>query len=310
MPNLPNAKWIEGIGPAQPLMEVARRTLAARLDVVWHYVPLAAEAADETEEYVHQLRVSSRRAVAAIHVFFDLLPPRRRQSLSKALRRIRRAAGPARDEDVLAARLERRAAGNPESGAGHLLIQVRLARQQAQQALVDVYQRLQEGNFPRRIQKLVEKVRWRETGPEPTFGEDAGLALANHVVDLQEAAQADLSDPATLHQLRIAGKHLRYAMEIFAPAFDEAFRQELYPQVERLQELLGEVNDHATAQRRFELWLSETVDDPLSATALETMIAEEQAGLAESQRAFYHWWMIEGGSKLLHAFDRYLPSSS
>ena len=57
--------------------DVARRALDARLDLVGHYLPRAADAADETEN-VHQLRVATRRAMAAMQIFDALsaAPPR------------------------------------------------------------------------------------------------------------------------------------------------------------------------------------------------------------------------------------------
>ena len=61
----PGGKWVEGVSPKQPLHEAAYRILESRLSAVWHWLPLAAEKSDEDVEYVHQLRVSTRRAVEA-----------------------------------------------------------------------------------------------------------------------------------------------------------------------------------------------------------------------------------------------------
>ena len=91
-----------------------------------------------------------------------------------------------------------------------------------------------------------------------------------------EASEADFGDYALLHAFRIEGKHLRYAMEIFAAAFEPSFRDQLYPLIADLQDRLGKINDHATASERFTSWLSESdVDDALRST-LETLVAEEQ----------------------------------
>jgi CHAD domain-containing protein len=59
-------KWIKGISRGQPLHKAAHRILESRLSAVSHWLPLAAEKSDEDVEYVHQLRVSSRRAVEAV----------------------------------------------------------------------------------------------------------------------------------------------------------------------------------------------------------------------------------------------------
>ena len=49
----------------------------------------------------HQLRVATRRAGAALEIFRDCLPEKDYQTARKQLRRLRRAAGAARDWDVL-----------------------------------------------------------------------------------------------------------------------------------------------------------------------------------------------------------------
>src|SRR5436305_778371 len=101
-------KWIEGVSPDDPTGEVAARALRDRLAAVRHYLPLAAERAGEDMEYVHDLRVWSRRAAAALRLFAELLPHHPRDWVKKRLKRLRRAAGEARDCDVLIRRLARR----------------------------------------------------------------------------------------------------------------------------------------------------------------------------------------------------------
>ena len=48
--------------------------------------------------------------------------------------------------------------------------------------------------------------------------------LFERLQDLERTALGDLTDYGQLHQVRIAGKRLRYAMEVFADCFDPAFR--------------------------------------------------------------------------------------
>src|SRR5207247_10117237 len=97
---MPGTKWIPGTRAKQPVAKAARRALRLRLGEVCRMLPLAARHAHEDVEYVHQLRVASRRAVATVDVFWDLLPTKRRQWVRKQLKRVRRAAGEARDSDM------------------------------------------------------------------------------------------------------------------------------------------------------------------------------------------------------------------
>ncbi|MBN9518646.1 CHAD domain-containing protein [bacterium] len=93
-------KWINGLTPAMPVADAARVVLAARFEVVRQYLPLAAARPYEDVEYVHQLRVGTRRAGAALRVFGACLPRKHLRAAKGALRGLRRAAGDARDWDV------------------------------------------------------------------------------------------------------------------------------------------------------------------------------------------------------------------
>src|SRR5262249_55244587 len=95
-----DGKWIDGLSPATPIADAAKAVLVARFGVVKHFLPLAAERPNEDVEYVHQLRVGTRRAAAALRVFEDALPRKLLKATKRTLRRIRRAAGDARDWDV------------------------------------------------------------------------------------------------------------------------------------------------------------------------------------------------------------------
>src|SRR4051794_22443581 len=93
-------KWINGLAAAMPVEDAARVVFAARFEVVRQYLPLAATRPYEDVEYVHQLRVGTRRAGAALQVFGTCLPRKHLRAAKASLRGLRRAAGDARDWDV------------------------------------------------------------------------------------------------------------------------------------------------------------------------------------------------------------------
>src|SRR5262249_42298300 len=101
-----DGKWIGGLTPATPGAEAGRRALDVRLRVVGQYLPPALSQPGKDPEDVHQFRVGSRRAVAALDILSVCLPEKKYQRARKHLRRIRRAAGEARDWDVFLADLE------------------------------------------------------------------------------------------------------------------------------------------------------------------------------------------------------------
>src|SRR6516225_12407109 len=93
-------KWIHDLTPDTPLPDAARRVLAVRLEVVRDYLPRALHHWEKDPENVHQLRVGTRRAGAAVEIFADCLTEKAYRRARRKLRRIRRAAGEARDWDV------------------------------------------------------------------------------------------------------------------------------------------------------------------------------------------------------------------
>ncbi len=110
-------KWMEA-GPDELLEDVAVRSLDSRLQPVMYYVPQAANHAESDLENVHQMRVWSRRATAALSLYEELLPKRRRKWIIAQLKAIRRAGNDARDADVFAMRL---AEDTQHAAARHLL---------------------------------------------------------------------------------------------------------------------------------------------------------------------------------------------
>jgi CHAD domain-containing protein/uncharacterized protein Yka (UPF0111/DUF47 family) len=283
-------KWVQGVSPADRNIDVAVRTMGGRLDAVLHYLPLAAEKADEDAEYVHQLRVWTRRATAALRLYEDLLPRRRCSWLKKQLKRMRRAANNARDCDVLVQRLAKKSAGR---GTKRWLEATRAERAEAQGAIVAVAERLlREDRFPRRIAKLLERTRSRgEQALDPErerFGTWARTRLRLMVDQFFAAVPADREDAVALHRFRIAGKRLRYAMELVAGAFPERLRTELYPIVEALQDRLGEINDLATAMTRLARKIEES-SDAREAAGWRRLLAGERHKLDEAGRGFWEW---------------------
>src|SRR5262249_58565122 len=113
--------------------------------------------------------------------------------------------------------------------------------------------------------------------------------------DLDEAASGDLNDYGHLHQVRIVGKRLRYAMEVFADCFAPPFREELYPAVEEMQEILGDANDSHVACGRLET-LRAKVQALLPSewkryrTGIDGLLHFHQQRLPDARRRFEHSW--------------------
>ena len=302
------SKWIEGIAPDTPLSSAARTALAPRLRLVWYYLKRSARHADRDVEYVHQLRVCTRRAMATVAAFESVLPPKRSKRMKRYLRHIRRAAGDARDLDVLTARYRDWAKERADQGGKQLIAALERRRQGSQKPLRKVFEKQSEQDFPGQVDGLLTRTRPRgemaERG-EPGFSAAARACLNPIVESFFTAGAGDLSDLASLHAFRILGKQLRYAIEIFVGAFGPPLREEIYPTVEHLQELLGAVNDHAGAYERFRGW-AESDESDLPRPLIEELMRIEGAARDQSEAEFRVWWTPARLAELRSDFDELL----
>jgi len=297
------SKWVLAATADDPVRAVAARTLAVRLAAVQHFLPLAAEHSDEDVEYVHQLRVATRRCVAALQLYRKILPKAPRKALCAELKRIRQAAGRARDYDVL---ILRHTADAADANTQLFLEEVRKKRQEVQEPLRAI-NRLLVAN--QQLQQLPQAL--CTPGPEPEaaaaaqpFGPWARRQLSKSVKAFFAAEPTRLKDLDALHQFRIRGKELRYAMELLVAAFPSSFQTRLYPLIERVQDRLGEINDHAVAYKRFSSWITET-EDPALRKYLQQLVRRERKRLRRSVLRFAYWWN-PGRSKQVHRrFRRY-----
>ncbi len=296
-------KWISAAGN-EPVTKVAVQTLRSRLEAVQEYLPLAALSHEESVEYVHQLRVASRRAEAAMEMYRELLPEWRAAWVEEQLGRIRKHSNDARDDDVLVRRLE----AVDASAAGKLLQHVRVHRVESQRPILKVYENLtkKNGRFGRRVEKLLSRVRLRGKGrksKEPTYREWADSHLRPILDAFYTTSESDLADTADLHQFRILGKKLRYAMELLSAAFGSELRRTAYPLLEKLQDELGKVNDHAAAIERIRLMI-EKDQGTSRGEYLKEMLKGERAQLQASRQRFNGWWSAKRRDQIREAFEK------
>ncbi|MBV8488371.1 MAG: CHAD domain-containing protein, partial [Planctomycetaceae bacterium] len=287
--------------------DVAARSLRNRLGAVLQVLPLAARKAEEDIEYVHQLRVWTRRACAALDLYEELLPRRRCAWLKKQLKRVRRAANDARDCDVL---IERLKTERSYQAAGLWLEELRAERSEKQKAIVTAERRLSRGHrFLRRSEKLMKRLQSRDEksgGAAPSsFGDWAPDRLRPLVEHFLAAVPADRTDNSALHQFRIRGKQVRYAMELLAGAFSEEFRTKLYPVIEAMQGRLGEINDLATSIDRLTRKLDASADSA-GEKSWQLLLARHRALLEEARQVFWDWFDSQQLQELRKGFEREL----
>jgi CHAD domain-containing protein len=290
-------KWIQDLTATTPLEDAARRVLTVRLEVVRDYLPLAVREPYRDPEHVHQLRVGTRRARAALDIFASCLPAKVHKTARKLLRRIRRAAGEARDWDVFLAGLTewgRQQKGRVRPGV-NCLLGYAVARREVAQAQLDEAGKDYPFSFDRFLAETVAAVHKPHDPDLHTLRDLAQPLLTGLLKELDEAGNRNMDDYEHLHRVRILGKQLRYAMEVFADCFAPAFRDQLYPAVEEMQEILGHANDSYVACRRLE-----TLSARLQALApaewkrlrpgVMALRDHHQDRLPRERQCFLDWW--------------------
>lgn len=287
-------KWIDGLHADLPATEAAKLVLSVRLGAVRDRLPDAVFHAEDDIEHVHQLRVSTRRAAAALRLFADCLPARLFKKTRRALRGIRRSAGEARDWDVFLEMLQvRRRAARELRGRDFLLGFAHGQRVLAQDHLRQAHKENAD-DFSMHVQKVSETLQGAKAHGQ-TLRDLAVPMLTQLLGELESAARADLGDYEALHQVRILGKQLRYAMEIFESCFAMEFRERYYPAVVAMQDILGLANDSYTACQRLEglrtrLLRTQPKQWPQYQAGIEGLVRFHEQRLPRQRRKFEKWW--------------------
>jgi CHAD domain-containing protein len=286
-------KWISGLTPELPATEAARRVLQARLDAVPHHLAPAVERPDEDPEHVHQLRVATRRAAAALEIFADFLSKKTLRRTRRKLRDLRRAAGAVRDWDVFLIELTARTRGRQNAGGdflrGYGFGQRAVALDELRAAAPK-----SAAEFAEDLAQVSSVVRPPDDCADTLIDLTRPL-LAKLLDELHAAARGDLTDYRHLHRVRIRGKELRYAMEVFADCFPPTFRDELYAAVEEMQDILGRANDSHVAIGRLtalkaSLRASRPEDWPRYRAALDSLVRYHRGRLPRERQHFLRWW--------------------
>lgn len=215
------------------------RILSPRLQAT--YLSAARPWPEDSEAFVHDLRVSSRRLVEALALLTPIIgrgPSRRAQKSAKALRQ---ALGASREADVLVANFRKLAeAGGLSDATAHALDAMAQHGQQSLRAAWQAYP-------PERLITLaLDTLGLQPKEPQLTLTDLVGAHLSRQIERTGPLIPA-LGNPKaarTHHALRIACKHLRYSLEIIEGPFGSVLStDDPMRRVKHLQNLLGDLND-------------------------------------------------------------------
>jgi adenylate cyclase len=200
-------------------------------------------------EYIHQIRVATRRLCAALRLFAPILPEDFAEPLRAPLSALMEQLGCARDLDVLLSEIT-----NPVLAA--------LPNEPRLPALAsDITNRcytarglaiamLAAPDYGRMLLAALESLHAKPiadpaTIPLLSFASERLKRLRNKVRQLAVAAHVD--DPVSLHALRIGVKRLRYALEFFSPMAPQRAMDRVLKRLATVQDTLGQLNDLSSA---------------------------------------------------------------
>ena len=203
-------------------------------------------------DLLHQARVATRRLREALPL---VAGGSRGRKLERDARRLTRALGPVRELDVALQTLDALTAGRgagSDAPRGAIAKLRQIVRQERQRLHVEMCGRVARVDVDRLRRRAAAaaaaKGRKEDAGgrrADPKRAADAAARAARRAMRLREAIEnaAGLYLPDRLHDVRIAVKKLRYAMEVSRELHGSRAHASIGT-LKRAQDLLGRMHDH------------------------------------------------------------------
>lgn len=259
--------------------ETVAHSLLARFEEVLSFLGLAAENPAVNQEWIHQLRIAIRKAVAALKFYRELLPKKSMKRLKKQLQHLRIATNEVRDYDVTADLLPKEWACQFQR-----LQQERLV---IQAPLLVLFQCLERKDYlKKQMSQLLEEIQHsKKKHNTTTFSKWKKRRLQKKLENLWKIAPTRKASLAALHRFRIRVKELRYMIELFGEAIPFEIQKKIYPKLKTFQKKLGRIHDFVMLQRNIQQQL--TAASAADSILLRKMFIENKRALANACTAFF-----------------------
>ena len=252
------AKEIDGLDCGASVSQGAMLVLRTRLEEM---CALRAAALDWSDvEGVHDMRVASRRLRSAMRDFTPYLRKSKLSRSGKALKRVARALGTVRDQDVAIMALDelkRDASEEVAAGIERLVAECEAERDKARAVLAEAISEGKiaklQGEFIYALEHATKLQRQRKKRSADVDGQSTvGTSFRQAGRDIIAASfeelrklSASLYQPSRtrpLHRMRIAAKRLRYLVELYTQCWGEQLTS-FAAEIAEMQSHLGELHD-------------------------------------------------------------------
>ena len=289
---------VPGAAPPPELSLAAADPVPAALAKLLARQALAIEAngpgvvADLDPEFVHDLRVATRRARAALRLA-RLAGWPTRVAVARDLAWLAGSCGPLRDLDIFSAAVESglAEAGADPSGAAPLRAALAAQRGKAHAASARAVGSVRFARVVRTLRTPELAFRVHRSAALPhAVGAAAPALVEGELRRLARWRKRDAAtlEPAELHAARLAGKRARYAMEFFAGVLAVPVRPALDALV-RCQDCLGAHQDAVVAASRLEALAGEMLAAgaaPAAFLALGGLLRDARVAQRRQRRRF------------------------
>ncbi len=202
-------------------------------------------------ENIHRMRVATRRLRAGLATFEKWMPGKRVIDWVRQVRSITRSLGAARDTDVqldlLRQVYQEIPQGLEKAGVHRLLVRIQQRRKGLQADVLKSLAKYEKSGVSQEMQQILGPIAALRAVINMDSPVLYGLAQQSvgDALDKFLSFEPYIHDPdevEKLHAMRIAAKHLRYTLEIFAELYEEGMKPHLQT-MRRVQDLLGDIHD-------------------------------------------------------------------
>jgi CHAD domain-containing protein len=275
-------------------------------------------------EYIHRMRVASRRLRAALPLFQTCFPNKQYTKWMLEFTKITRALGDARDVDVQIAFLQKslkkiqKNSGLPkknlpdvqpsmEPAIRFLLLALQKKRSVLQKHVLSAISGLNKSRVTEEMHSVFtiisEKQRSAKKKP-PVYGIPpvAAVRINKRLSTLLSFDPWVIQEEAVAehHAIRIAAKKLRYTMEIYGSIYRNSLQKPL-ARVKKIQEFLGDIHD-------CDVWIDQITSlllrersllrsgkgtkrpDTVTLASLNLLLRDQEAERRRRYRQFVHHW--------------------